>query len=191
VAHLSDILYPEKDWHPGSNNTVLDLVHPSLYLFVSGKTRTVSVDPENGRTCLPTSLPGVPNLSSEEFTSTKYQWIPTPVTIDASGKATFISYINNLHPEHHRELYSALAEMFGQTLPLFERVLRFLKSPRTPKIYLTYHQTYDASGEPEKGNDDEYYNRYEEWYENRPLNPISIPDYVEPAVITPVSLREC
>jgi len=194
VAHLSDIPDPEKDWHPGSNNTVLDLVHPSLYLFVSGKTRTVSVDPENGRTCLPTSLPGVPNLSSEEFTSTRYQWIPTPVTIDTTGKATFISYINNLHPEHHRELYSTLAEMFSQTLPLFEGVLNFLKLPRTPKIDLTYHQMYDESGEPEEseeGTDNEYYNRYDEWYQNRPLIPISTPDYVEPAAITPVALREC
>jgi hypothetical protein len=191
VARLSDMPDREKDWHPGSTSTVLDLLHPSLYLFVSGKTRTVSFDPENGRTCLPTSLPEIQIWNSPQFTSTKYQWIPTPVTIDASGKATFISYINNLHPEHHRELYSILAQMFSQVLPLFERVLSFLKTPRTPKIDLTDHQMYDESGEPEGEDDDDLGDRYEEWYENRPLNPISIPDYVEPTAITPVTLREC
>jgi len=190
VARLSDVPDAEKDWHPGSNNTVLDLVHPSLYLFVSGKTRTISFDPENGRTCLPATLPEAQPWNSTEFTSTKYQWIPTPVTIDASGKATFASYINNLHPEHHRELYSTLAEMFSQVLPVFESVLRFLKSPRTPKIDLSEHQMYDESGEPE-GEDDDLNDRYDEWYENRPLIPISIPDYVEPAAITPVTLRDC
>jgi threonine/homoserine/homoserine lactone efflux protein len=29
---------PEKDWHPGSNGLVLDLVHPSLFCFVAGVT---------------------------------------------------------------------------------------------------------------------------------------------------------
>ena len=28
----------QKDWHPGSNKQVLDLVHPSLYPLVYGKT---------------------------------------------------------------------------------------------------------------------------------------------------------
>lgn len=28
-----------KDWHPGSKNQVLDLVHPSLYCLIYGITR--------------------------------------------------------------------------------------------------------------------------------------------------------
>jgi len=32
---------PFKDWHPGSNEQVLDLVHPSLYCFVDGVSRQV------------------------------------------------------------------------------------------------------------------------------------------------------
>ena len=31
VAVLEDVPDEEKDWHPGSNKQVLDLVHPSLY----------------------------------------------------------------------------------------------------------------------------------------------------------------
>ena len=189
VGVLSNIPDPDKDWHPGSNNTVLDLVHPSLYLFVSGITRTVSLHPEDGRTSVAASLPEVP--TSEEFTSSKYQWIPTPVIVDDSGKAAFRSYINNLHPEHHRELYSTLAEMFSQTVPLFERVLSYLKSPRKPKIDLASHQMYDESGEPQEDDNDDYYDRYEEWYQNRPMNPIAIPDFVPPPGGASVVLREC
>ena len=35
----------DKDWHPGSNNTVLDLVHPSLYPFVRGRTAVKQREP--------------------------------------------------------------------------------------------------------------------------------------------------
>ena len=35
VAVLENVPDNEKDWHPGSNNQVLDLVHPSLYCFVN------------------------------------------------------------------------------------------------------------------------------------------------------------
>ena len=39
VEPLEDISEKEKDWHPGSNEQVLDLVHPSLYPLVFGQTR--------------------------------------------------------------------------------------------------------------------------------------------------------
>ena len=38
VAQLEDVSDEEKDWHPGSNNQVLDLVHPSMYCVVYGHT---------------------------------------------------------------------------------------------------------------------------------------------------------
>lgn len=37
VSYLEDVPDAEKDWHPGSENQVLDLVHPSLYCFVAGR----------------------------------------------------------------------------------------------------------------------------------------------------------
>ena len=43
VAPLEDVPDSEKDWHPGSDGLVLDLVHPSLYPIVYG--RTVGKDP--------------------------------------------------------------------------------------------------------------------------------------------------
>jgi hypothetical protein len=39
VAKLEDVPDSHRDWHPGSNETVLDLVHPSLFPVVYNKTR--------------------------------------------------------------------------------------------------------------------------------------------------------
>lgn len=38
VSALENVEDAQKDWHPGSNNQVLDLVHPSLYCFVAPRT---------------------------------------------------------------------------------------------------------------------------------------------------------
>ena len=48
VATLEDVPADQKDWHPGSNGKVLDLVHPSLYPLVYGRTRVL----ETGKTSL-------------------------------------------------------------------------------------------------------------------------------------------
>jgi len=48
VVELEDVPDKRKDWHPGSNGKVLDLVHPSLYPLVYGRTRVL----ETGRTFL-------------------------------------------------------------------------------------------------------------------------------------------
>ncbi|KAF8991402.1 hypothetical protein BDZ89DRAFT_1086673, partial [Hymenopellis radicata] len=38
LAGVEELEGEEKDWHPGSNNQVLDLVHPSLYPIAYGKS---------------------------------------------------------------------------------------------------------------------------------------------------------
>ena len=47
-AELEDVPDKYKDWHPESNGKVLNLVHPSLYPLVYGRTRVL----ETGRTSL-------------------------------------------------------------------------------------------------------------------------------------------
>ena len=39
VVPLDDVPERYKDWHPGSNEQVLDLVHPSLFPLVYGQSR--------------------------------------------------------------------------------------------------------------------------------------------------------
>ena len=41
VTPLERVPDKDKDWHPGSNEQVLDLVHPSLYPLVYGQTRVL------------------------------------------------------------------------------------------------------------------------------------------------------
>jgi Protein of unknown function (DUF4246) len=191
VAVLADLPEQEKDWHPGSDDKVLDLVHPGLYLFVSGKTRTLQ---PNCQSSEPTDLPEPRIETLAAFTSTRYQWIPTPIEVGADGDVNILSYINNLHPKRYRELYGVLANILERILPLFERVLGFLKSLPDPKIEVSGHKIYDESDEPQR-QEGEYIANYdlrlEEWYENRPFNPIPIPEYAEPRTSPPVELRNC
>lgn len=194
VDVLADTPEKDKDWHPGSNEVVLDLIHPGLYLFVSGKTRTIPPDKSDAQGSVPTRLPKIRYEALDQFKSAEYQWIPTPVSVDAEGKAVFLSYINNLHPKQHSDLYPVLAKMFEHSLPLFERVLTFLKSSLQPKIDLTHFDIYDESTAPKRffgENQTDFDDQYEEWYETRPFNPIPIPDYNEPPAVPPVVLRNC
>ncbi len=114
----------EKDWHPGSDGQVLDLVHPSLFCLV----RDVSGGPE--RTWEnPTS-----HCSKHEFSDT-FQWLPSDVEVGADGEVAFRSYVNNVHPpEDHRELTGVLPDLFARMLPLLENVLTDLRHPRPPRI---------------------------------------------------------
>jgi hypothetical protein len=190
VASLADLPEQEKDWHPGSGDKVLDIVHPGLYLFISGKTCTLR---PNSQSFEPTDLPE-PQKSLATFTSTKYQWIPTPIEVRADGKVDILSYINNLHPKRYGELYGVLANILERTLPLFERVLAFLKLLPGPKIDVSSHDIFDESGEPQQQEGEnlhDYDLRYDEWYETRPFNPITIPEYAEPPASPPLKLRNC
>ena len=118
------------DYHPDSNEQMLDLVHPHLYPYVRDLTRTIT----------DTSLPWYETIGSGKVNSLKksssgsrsgssdmysdnYQWLPTDVQVDENGKCTFLSYINNLHPRKHAELYHVLEQILERFLPLFNSVL--------------------------------------------------------------------
>ena len=67
------------------------------------------------------------------FVSKRFQWLPSDFFVDDHGKVTLTSpYINNVHPIHHKELYSVLPEILQHALPMFERVLSDLLRPLLP-----------------------------------------------------------
>lgn len=45
VAVLENVDDAHKDWHPNSNNQVLDLVHPSLFPYIHGVSRVTDGKP--------------------------------------------------------------------------------------------------------------------------------------------------
>ncbi|MFD6419944.1 DUF4246 family protein, partial [Streptomyces sp. NPDC060194] len=123
VRVLEDVPEDERDWHPGSDGQVLDLVHPSLFCLV----REVSGGPERAWEN-PTR-----SYTAYEF-SERFQWLPTDIDVSAEGSVSLRSYVNNVHPEKHRELLAVLPELMGRMLPLWENVLTDLRHPRPRRI---------------------------------------------------------
>ena len=124
----------EKDWHPGSDGLVLDLVHPSLYPIVYGRTMGKVSGSDT-----PTILePPEFQATDPRFVSKRFQWLPSDFSVDGDGKVTLASpYINNVHPTHHKELYSVIPEILQYAIPMFERVLSDLLRPLLPMRIVT------------------------------------------------------
>jgi len=87
------------DFHPGSNNQVVDLVHPSMYCYVKGVTPTKKTINKN----------------------IIFQWLPSEFNVD-NGKVSIKSYINNLDPVNV-DLYVSIANIFEKFVPKFEEVM--------------------------------------------------------------------
>jgi hypothetical protein len=167
LKSLEYLCSKDKDWHPQSKNQVLDLVHPSLNCLVYGRTfvtkepmkqRNVSMGKWSGEGEVITlnidtkeDIPPSPenddyddqinpdeiNVSDEFFTSKKFQWLPTDVSVSKEGKVQFQSYINNLHPLKHKSLYKSLEIILEKFIPMFEKVLGY---DRQPIIGSNYHE---------------------------------------------------
>ncbi|PVU84606.1 hypothetical protein BB559_007531, partial [Furculomyces boomerangus] len=122
------------------NKQVLDLVHPSIYPIVFGRTRGLTADMSATRVPKWDSVIGKgqvkhihihqteidvdPDARDEtRYRSEKFQWIPTEFDVGADGKVKILSYINNLHPKIHENMYRTLEKIFEKFVPLFNNVL--------------------------------------------------------------------
>jgi hypothetical protein len=133
-----------KDWHPNSNEQVLNLVHPSLFPLVYGRTQVLQKGLVGLSDCVESCGKGsvapqyytepVPNqwghiMSYEEERtrfSRRFQWLPAEVRFNRTAGTTdveFTSYINNLHPGQHKELYSTIARVMSKAIPMWNEVL--------------------------------------------------------------------
>jgi hypothetical protein len=173
VRVLEDVPDSQKDWHPGSNNQVLDLVHPSLYCFVSGVTKRIEEGQKltwnkfvNSGTV--GALPRLPHRKwgSNYEQSERFQWLPAEFKVNPNGKVKITSYINNLHPLIHAPLYDSIASIFERFVPMFNKVLTESASPRPPRIEPDMYNLYDD-------NDGDYETR-------EPKNLPQVPEFVEP-----------
>jgi hypothetical protein len=174
VRVLEDVPDAERDWHPGSDEQVLDLVHPSLFCRVRGVSR-------------PDDSPW-PSLGPDEpryALSDKFQWLPTDVEVGENGDAVFLSYVNNLHPVAHRELASVLPVLFGRMLPLFENVLTDLRNPRPVRIKAGVNSWYVDEPVLAPDHDDDALRAWSaawtDWMQNRRPVPPDAPVFTPPA----------
>ena len=124
MTPFEDIPDNHKDWHPGSDGKVLDLVHPSLYPLLYGRSKIL---PEGTvplfschRYCgRGEVVPEVHALDSPELYPEKFQWLPCEVKLADDGAAKITSYINNLFPVGNENLYSAIEEVISRSVPLW------------------------------------------------------------------------
>ncbi|KAK2030999.1 hypothetical protein LX32DRAFT_614454 [Colletotrichum zoysiae] len=139
VEILEDVQQHAKDWHPGSDGKVLDLVHPSLYPLVYGVSRIVpdkrislqdSIKVCGTGQTIPAHAPEIGYerryKRNQGLFSYKFQWLPCEIDIQ-DGKPAITSYINNLHPKHHAGLYATIEKVIEKSLPLWDVIYRWHK----------------------------------------------------------------
>jgi hypothetical protein len=127
-----DVPDSQKDWHPDSDGKVLDLVHPSLFPLAYGTSKVLPVGAPVTTLddCIKRCGEGdvlYANASNpvadDDAWSDKFQWLPCEVDIMSGEKARILTYINNLHPERHRELYGLVEEIIHASIPLWEKTV--------------------------------------------------------------------
>lgn len=124
------------DWHPGTNEMAQDLVHPSLYPLVYGRSLFLpeevvgvedAVDKWAGKG---EAIPRPVIWDDEEkeqkdpYWSTNYQWLPANLKFTPDGGVQFTSYINNLHPTKYADIYRTIEKLIEKALPMWDQCLR-------------------------------------------------------------------
>lgn len=91
VAPLENVPDQLKDWHPGSDGKVLDLVHPSLFPLMYGTSRFLRDSTVPLKECANYSGKGdiVPPVADTRNYSSKHQWLPCEVSLDAEGNGFY------------------------------------------------------------------------------------------------------
>lgn len=204
VKPLENVPEKAKDWHPGSDEMVLDLVHPSLFPLVYGLSRVL---PEGkvplegcvkytGRGEIATAASSEDDMFVQRSTAWgndqtlkawgNFQWLPSDVEFH-DDKAKIVSYINNLHPDKHQELYGVLEQFVDKAIPLWNESLSWFQQRFRFKISYTGSDDWelppglkyvrprrsddegedgennDEENEDEEDSDLEYDEDYREW----------------------------
>ncbi|KAJ5356553.1 Protein of unknown function DUF4246 [Penicillium concentricum] len=190
---FENVLEAQKDYHPGSDQKVVNLVHPSLFPVVYGRTRVLPDQVIGVDDCLSSMGQGtmIPISSEEESLvasdhesmthyhiqprlSRKFQWLPCEVDINDS-ECEITSYINNVHPVEHRGLYDVVEKIIARTIPLWDQSLtRGSDRHRIPYEEVEYGDPVGPEPmRPQHADDnfdeDEYLERHEEWEFSRPI----------------------
>ncbi|KAH6719947.1 hypothetical protein BKA61DRAFT_707942 [Leptodontidium sp. MPI-SDFR-AT-0119] len=149
VSKSDTLITPDlRDWEPNTGNQVLNLVNPSMFPLVYGRTRVLTsggqvgldnlfdscgqgeVAPIHARREVQSGLQSdVPFIVAEEAIpycwSTKFQWLPCEVqSVEESNPSVRItSHINDLHPAQHKSLYGTIEKLISKSIELWNAVL--------------------------------------------------------------------
>ncbi|KAL5035229.1 hypothetical protein RTP6_7746 [Batrachochytrium dendrobatidis] len=130
MTNVSDIEH-------GSNHNTGQMVHnlidASMYSVVYGQTMIAPLDIRLKYTkMVPCDILLSTRLVSDtpiiegnpKFISCKFQWLPSEFRVEQDGSVTINSYINNLNPIWHRDMYKCIAKIFKCFVPMFESLFR-------------------------------------------------------------------
>ena len=138
------------DWHPKSNDMVLDLVHPSMYPLVYGQSKVYKEEVVGIGNAIALSGTGEviekdkygewswrkraytgsdAETGSHEWNDT-YQWLPTNLEFQDDGTVKLSSYINNLHPRRYPEIYRAVEKLVQTAIPAWDQCLQITSDTR-------------------------------------------------------------
>jgi hypothetical protein len=130
---------------------------------------------------------GIPHLQVQPFFAPGHQGsqhfalLPTDVKVSPSGSASFLSYVNNIHPENV-SLLSGLQSVLTKTIPLFEHVLTDLhrSNPLRQRIEgVCQYIVWDEPESPDHSDDEEGWAAWERdvrhWTLHRPLQLPEVP----------------
>lgn len=137
---LQDDQADDPDWHPGSSNMVQDLVHPSMYPLIYGRSKVFedevvgvsdAVEKWAGKgdmiqenaTPVQQDVPIGGSKVPPSYWSSTYQWLPSNVALGEDGSVKFTSYINNLHPTRYPDIYSTIEKLIETALPAWDHCL--------------------------------------------------------------------
>lgn len=177
---LENVDESDRDYHPGSNNLVVDLVHPSLFCFVRGVSK---ITDETGM-----SADTISELTSDESSNrnSQYRWLPSEISCNENGEVSIDSYINNLPPKRNAALYSSIGRILSRFLPMFSRVLRDLAHPRNHRISVDAFSWWEVEKEFEYNEDDEdddEQEQYDKWKRSKVLKLPEVPKFIPPPSI--------
>ncbi|KAI5465081.1 hypothetical protein BGZ63DRAFT_379299 [Mariannaea sp. PMI_226] len=133
---------PDKDWLPGSNDQVLNLVDPSLYPLVFNRSLVLS---KGGKVQNPNIFSSYKNTETApvqlnwnpDLFSPAFQWLPCEVSFvkGSSSGVRITSYINNLHPKNET-LYGLIEKLIGIAIEPWNRTI--VDGPCVPPRIRTY-----------------------------------------------------
>ena len=155
AAPLEDVPDRFRDWHPGSDDKVLNLVHPSLFPLIYGRSRILSsgrVELADCVNCIGkgqiATTPDDTDVQVDDprhmyrswhrghdpkFWSKTFQWLPCDVELTGDD-VKITSYINNLHPKVHPKLYSVIENFISKAIPLWDFTLSSTRARRKARI---------------------------------------------------------
>eukprot|EP00762_Andalucia_godoyi_P008769 ANDGO_04718.mRNA.1 hypothetical protein PHYSODRAFT_488630 len=125
------------DYHPGSRDRVRDILHPSLFPYITKAETASERETYAGVTDVkPGAVLGAKRKRREEenddfgrvYRGSRYQWMPSEVHVDDHGVPRFISPVNGAHLQEDADVRRCLESVLSMAIPAWEHVLGYTKS---------------------------------------------------------------